>query len=110
MCPAAGAAAPAITPRAARVIQRTGVIATELVDGVVTRCISCAPVEEEPMMRLSVRAGVALSLFVAACGGGDDPPTDPDASPGENWPPLFDPVPECEGAAIVPYAGERRVV
>jgi hypothetical protein len=62
------------------------------------------------MMRLSVRAGVALSLFVAACGGGDDPPTDPDASPGENWPPLFDPVPECEGAAIVPYAGERRVV
>jgi hypothetical protein len=56
-------------------------------------------VEEDPMMRLSY--ALALSVFTFGCGGGG----------GDNkWPPLFEPVPECEGDPIVPFAGSRTVV
>jgi hypothetical protein len=57
-------------------------------------------VEEESMMRMSsVCAGLALSLVTLGCGGG-----------GKDWPPLFEPVPECQGAAITPFAGDFNLV
>jgi hypothetical protein len=57
-------------------------------------------VEEESMMRKSsICAGLALS-FTVACGGGG----------GTDWPPLFEPKPECTGAPITPYAGDQSVV
>lgn len=53
------------------------------------------------MMRLSYGAGLALALITFGCGGGG----------GDNkWPPLFEPVPECQGAPIVAYAGDRNIV
>jgi hypothetical protein len=57
-------------------------------------------VEEDLMMRLSYCA-LALSMLTFGCGGGG----------GDNkWPPLFEPVPECVGDPIVPFAGSRTVV
>jgi hypothetical protein len=59
------------------------------------------------MRQLSLRAGLALSLaitFTTGCGGGDG---DDD---GMNWPPLFEPKPECQGDAIEPFAGDARNV
>jgi hypothetical protein len=60
-------------------------------------------VEEESMRKSFVCAGLALALFTVGCGGGE-------GDDGTDWPPLFEPVPECAGASIVPYAGDHRVV
>ncbi len=58
------------------------------------------------MRQLSLRAGLALSLamtFTTGCGGGGD-----DGDDGMNWPPLFEPKPECQGDAITPFSGDAR--
>ena len=53
------------------------------------------------MRKLSVigLSAAVVPLCVVGCSGG-----------GSGYPPLFEPKPECEGAAITPYQGMPRIV
>src|SRR5450432_526160 len=66
-----------------------------LVDRGSTRCVWCARGGVMKFRALSAAALAAPFCLLVACGG------------DTKGPPLFQPKPECVGAAVVPYAGSN---